>query len=62
MCFLFWFLFFLGCQSVRDRTAQAGAPIFKMFGFIVVKKIMCTLCQSVRDRTAQTGTDGEGIV
>ena len=27
---LFWYLFFWGCQSVRDRAAQAGTPILKM--------------------------------
>ena len=38
MCTLFGFcgdfsflvFIFLGCQSVRDRTAQAGSPSFKM--------------------------------
>ena len=28
----FCFLFFWGCQSVRDRTAQAGTPILKFTG------------------------------
>ena len=30
----FCFIFLLGCQSVRDRTAQAGAPILKCTVFI----------------------------
>ena len=36
--FVFSFLVFIlgGCQSVRDGTAQAGASIFKMLGFIIV--------------------------
>ena len=33
-CVVFWFFFFLGHQSVRDRTAQAGAPILKCSVFI----------------------------
>ena len=64
----FCFLFFWGCQSVRDRTAQAGAPIFKftniymnhvfayeheVFDWII---FVFLGYQSVRDRTAQAGT------
>ena len=45
---IFWLLLFLGHQSVRDRTAQAGAPILK----ILSVGVLSVLFVSVRDRTA----------
>ena len=42
-CFFIWG----GCQSIRDRTAQAGAPILKFTSIYMNKVCMNMKCCEV---------------
>ena len=52
----FCFLFFLGHQSVRDRTAQAGTPNIKMHGIYTMEIFIH--CVHVNNRINFQKTDG----
>ena len=54
--FSFLVFIFLGCQSVRDRTAQAGATILKCcVSFIKIVYSCASLLETGLYRMAQMG-------
>ena len=53
--YCFFIYIFLGCQSVRDRIAQAGTPILKFT--CIYTKNLCTLCIGLDSLTGKQHTE-----